>query len=132
MTAEIYNETLIVIEDMCLLMANKVLSCLGMTAPNRYMHAALNHDLQREQQRHKSIGRISSYICSTIKSTTKYCVRHFNRNFQLWISGSAPVGTGKTLFLSLLLARIRSQNDVALALATFAHSALKLLIKKGH
>lgn len=28
MTAEIYNETLIMIEDMCLLMANKVLSVL--------------------------------------------------------------------------------------------------------
>lgn len=50
MTAEIYNETLIMIEDMCSLMANKVLSCLGMTAPNRHMHDALNHELQREQQ----------------------------------------------------------------------------------
>lgn len=50
MTTEIYNETLIMIEDICLLMANKVLACLGMTAPNRHMHYALNHELQREQQ----------------------------------------------------------------------------------
>ena len=41
LTTEIYNETLIMIEDMCLLMANKVLSCLGMTAPNPHMHNAL-------------------------------------------------------------------------------------------
>lgn len=40
----------IMIEDMCLLMANKVLSCLGMTAPNRHMHNAFNHELQREKQ----------------------------------------------------------------------------------
>jgi len=31
-------------------MANKVLSCLGMTTPNRHMHDALNHEWQREQQ----------------------------------------------------------------------------------
>jgi len=49
-TAEMYNETLIKIEDMCLLMANKVLSCLGMTAPNRHMYDTLNHKLQREPQ----------------------------------------------------------------------------------
>ncbi len=40
MTKEIYNETLIMVEDMCLLMANKVLSYLGMTAPNRHMRDA--------------------------------------------------------------------------------------------
>ncbi len=50
----------------------------------------------------------------------------------------APGGTGKTFLISLLLARIRSRNDVALALASSeiaatmleggrtAHSALKL------
>lgn len=45
-----YNETLIMMEDMCSLMANKVLSCLGMTASNRHTHDSLNHELQREQQ----------------------------------------------------------------------------------
>ena len=49
-TAEIYNDTLIMIEDMCLLMANHVLSCLGMAAPNRPMCDAFNHKLQREKQ----------------------------------------------------------------------------------
>ncbi|VDM92856.1 unnamed protein product [Onchocerca ochengi] len=34
-TAEIYNEALIMIEDMCLQIANKVLSQLGMPPPNR-------------------------------------------------------------------------------------------------
>ena len=50
MTAEIYNEALIMIEDMCLLMANKVLSCLGRISPNRPMHDTFNHALDREQQ----------------------------------------------------------------------------------
>lgn len=45
MTAEIYNETLIMIEVMCLLMANKVLSFLGMVAPNCDMRDTLSHEL---------------------------------------------------------------------------------------
>ena len=49
-TAEIYNDTLIIIEDTCLLMANKILSCLGMTSTNRPMRDAFNHELQREKQ----------------------------------------------------------------------------------
>jgi len=48
MIAGIYNETLIMIEDMCLLMANKVLSCFGIIAPNR--HDILNYELKREKQ----------------------------------------------------------------------------------
>ncbi|KAF2890734.1 hypothetical protein ILUMI_15439, partial [Ignelater luminosus] len=143
MTAEIYNETLIMIEDMCLLMANKVLSCLGMTAPNRHMHYALNHKLQREQQ----------YDTEALAETVRTNVPQLNQQQRIAYdtlieavnSGSggiyfldAPGGTGKTFLISLLLARIRSQNDVALVLASSeiaatlleggrtAHSALKL------
>lgn len=50
MTPEIYNEALIMIENMCLLMAKKLLSALCMTSPNLPMHGAFNHELQREQQ----------------------------------------------------------------------------------
>lgn len=48
-TTEIYNQTLIMIEDMCLLMANKVLLSLGIIAPNRPVRDVFNHELQREQ-----------------------------------------------------------------------------------
>ena len=50
MTAEINNDTLIMIEDMCSLMTNLVLSSLGITAPNHLMRDAFNHELQREKQ----------------------------------------------------------------------------------
>ena len=143
MTAEIYNETLIMIEDMCLLMANKVLSCLGMTAPNRHMHDAFNHELQREQQ----------YDTEALAETVRTNVPLLNQQQRIAYdtlieavnSGSggiyfldAPGGTGKTFLITLLLARIRSENDVALALASSGiaatlleggrtvHSALKL------
>lgn len=45
----IYNEALILIEDMCMMMSNKSLAQLGMTAPNRPMHEAFNQELEREQ-----------------------------------------------------------------------------------
>ena len=44
-----YNEALISIEGMCLLMSNKVLSQLGMAAHNRPMNDAFNQELQREK-----------------------------------------------------------------------------------
>jgi hypothetical protein len=37
-TLEMYNEALIVVEDMCLTIANKALVQLGMISPNRPMH----------------------------------------------------------------------------------------------
>ncbi|XP_025831529.1 uncharacterized protein LOC112904787 [Agrilus planipennis] len=143
MTAEIYNETLITIEYMCLLMANKVLSCLGMTAPNRCMHDALNHELQREQQ--YDIEALAETVRTNVSKLNQQQIIAYDNLIEAVNSGSgriyfldAPGGTGKTFLISLLLARIRSRNDVALALASSgiaatlleggrtAHSALKL------
>lgn len=49
-TVEMHNEALVLIEDICLLMTNKVLTQLGMVSPDRVMHAVFNQELQREQQ----------------------------------------------------------------------------------
>ena len=45
-----YNETLILIEDMCLMLTNKGLIQLGMTMPNRPMNDAFYQELRRETQ----------------------------------------------------------------------------------
>ncbi|XP_060845863.1 uncharacterized protein LOC132925485 [Rhopalosiphum padi] len=47
-TDEIYNEGLILIEDQCLTIANKLLIEVGMIAPNRSMHDTFNQELNRE------------------------------------------------------------------------------------
>ena len=47
MTAEIYIETLIIIEDIYLLMANKVLSCLSTAAIDRPIRDTFKYELQR-------------------------------------------------------------------------------------
>jgi len=46
---EMNNEALVLIEDMYVLMCGSLLSTLGMPAPNRSTHAALNLELQREK-----------------------------------------------------------------------------------
>jgi hypothetical protein len=143
MTAEMYNETLIMIEDMCLLMANKVLSCLGMESPNRPMHDAFNHELEREQQ--YDTEALAEAVRTTVPKLNEQQRIAYDSLIEAVNNGTggiyfldAPEGTGKTFLISLLLARIRSQNEIALALASTgiaatlleggrtAHSALKL------
>lgn len=50
MSEGIHNEALILIEDMCLMLNNKVLTQLWMTSPNRLMHHAFNHESKRKIQ----------------------------------------------------------------------------------
>ncbi|XP_054746359.1 uncharacterized protein LOC129250789 [Anastrepha obliqua] len=47
---EMYNEALIMIEDLCHTIANKALGQLGLTQLNRPMHDLFERELQREQQ----------------------------------------------------------------------------------
>ncbi|XP_026467790.1 uncharacterized protein LOC113371378 [Ctenocephalides felis] len=130
-TAEIYNKTLIMIEDMCLLMANKILSCLGLTAPNRCVEDAFNHELRREQQ--YDIKTLTEIVRTTVPKLNDHQRIVYDDLIQAVNSGSggiffldAPGGTGKTFLLSLLLAKIRSQNNVALALASSGIAATLL------
>ena len=48
-TSEIYNYTLVIIEDLCLHMANKPLQDLGMPSPNRIAAVSTSVELDREQ-----------------------------------------------------------------------------------
>uniref|UniRef100_A0A182EY68 ATP-dependent DNA helicase n=2 Tax=Onchocerca ochengi TaxID=42157 RepID=A0A182EY68_ONCOC len=93
-TAEIYNEALIMIEDLCLQIANKVLNQLGMPSPNR--SAAASFDVELHLEQNYNIADLSSYLQSNISK------------------------------LTLILATIRFQNGIALALASSGISATLL------
>ena len=57
---------------MCLMMSNKVLSQLGIFAPNRPMHDAFNQELLREKNvQSRCIKGIASNKCSAFEPTTK-------------------------------------------------------------
>ncbi|GFX74423.1 uncharacterized protein TNCV_3213101 [Trichonephila clavipes] len=49
-SAEIYNEALIIIEDICILISNMPLFNFGMPALNRPAANIINSDVQREHQ----------------------------------------------------------------------------------
>ncbi|XP_049316968.1 uncharacterized protein LOC125779739 [Bactrocera dorsalis] len=142
-TLEMYNEALIIIEDMCLKIAHKALSQLSMISPDRPMHDLMDQELQREQQ--FNCDELIEFVQSNIDKLND----QQNYVYQTILQGvsdntgglyflDALGGTGKTFIITLILAAIRSQKKIALALASSgiaailldggrtAHSALKL------
>lgn len=142
-TDEIYNERLIVIEDQCLTIANKLVKQVGMVAPNRSMHDAFNQELNRELQ--YNVDTLQEFVRNNVrllneqqKQVYETLMQAVDNNTDGLFFLDAPGGTGKTFVVSLILATIRSRCDIALALATSGiaatlldggrttHSALKL------
>jgi hypothetical protein len=141
--AEIYNEALIMIEDLCLKISNTVLNQLGMPSPNRSAAVLLDVELCREQN--YNTDDLLSYVQSNIHKLTVEQKGVYDQIMQTVKNRvgaifflDAPGGTGKTFLIRIILATIRAQNDIALALASSgiaatllpggrtAHSALKL------
>ncbi|RVE42412.1 hypothetical protein evm_012949 [Chilo suppressalis] len=142
-TDEIYNEGLILIEDQCLTIANKLLIEIGMIAPNRSMHDAFNQELNRELQ--YNVDTLQEFVLNNVpllneqqKQVYETLMQAVDNNTGGLFFLDAPGGTGKTFVISLILITIRSRCDIALALASSgiaatlldggrtAHSALKL------
>ncbi|CAH2088688.1 unnamed protein product [Euphydryas editha] len=140
---EMYNEALMLIEDLCILISNLQLSHYGMPAPNRLATDLFNVDLQREK--HYNETDLASIIANNEPSLTTEQKNIYNRIMRTvdvqqggFFFLDAPGGTGKTFLISLILAKIRSQQKIALAIASSgiaatlldggrtAHSALKL------
>lgn len=143
LTLEMYNEALIILEDLCLTIGNKALAQLGMPAPNRPMHDLFDRELQREQE--YNCNDLRSFVQSNIvklnpqqKIVYDQIMQAVSDNNAGFYFLDAPGGTGKTFVISLILAAIRSEQKIALALASSgiaatlleggrtAHSALKL------
>ena len=67
-TSEIYNYTLVIIEDLCVRMANKPLQDLGMPSPNRIAAVSTCVELDREQS--YSTSDLLSYVQNNISKLT--------------------------------------------------------------
>ncbi|KAJ8873300.1 hypothetical protein PR048_026934 [Dryococelus australis] len=115
---------------MCLMMSNKVLSQLGMAASNRPMHDGFNQE-ESVRINLQPLNQQQSYVFDTLMKVVN------DETGGIYFL-DAPGGTGKIFLSSLILATIRSHNEIALALASSgiaaalleggrtAHSALKL------
>lgn len=142
-TPDMYNEALVLIEDLCILISNLPLSHYGMSSPDRPAADLVNTDLQREKQ-YNDVD-LATIIVNNEPLLTAEQKNIYNR-IMLTVDADqggfffldAPGGTGKTFLISLILAKTRSQQKIALAIASSgiaatlldggqtAHSALKL------
>ncbi|GFS97781.1 ATP-dependent DNA helicase [Trichonephila clavipes] len=137
------TKKLINIEDKCLTIANKVLIQLGMPAPTRVEIGSFDVDLRREQS--YIISDFQLYVQSNIPKLTCEQKGIYDRIMHMindGVGGDLLLGctrrTGKTFLIRLILATVRTKNDIALALASSriavtllpggrtAHSAPKL------
>lgn len=140
---EIFNEALILLEDKCLSIINKTLSQLGLPAPERSGNDLFDRDLLRERQ--YNIDELQTFVenqtpllVAEQKLVFDSIMNHITNDDSGLIFLDAPGGTGKTFLINLILASIRQQNKIALAVASSgiastlldggrtAHSALKL------
>lgn len=120
---EIYNEASIKIEDICILISNMPLIHFGMPSPNRPAAEIINSDVQRKQQ--FDITSLATFVANNEQLLT---AEQKNIYDQLSLSITAqqggfffldaPGGTSKKFLNSLILARIRLQNHIALAIAS--------------
>ncbi|GFT92786.1 ATP-dependent DNA helicase [Trichonephila clavipes] len=142
-TSNIYNEALILIEDVCLIIANKSRTELEMIAPNRYGNDIFDRDIQRET--HFDVNELQTFVRINplklvLEQRTAYdTVINAISNKSCGLYFLDALGeTGKTFLISIILATIKSQNNITLAIASSviaanfldggrtAHSALKL------
>lgn len=140
---EMYNQALIYLEDICLSMVNKLLNQLGMPSPNRAITDLNNREIQREMN--YDINALNAFLQENItdmnqqqKNAYDTIMHAVNTETGAIYFLDAPGGTGKTYLVSLILATIRSNGNIALAIASSgiaatlleggrtAHSALKL------
>lgn len=139
----IFNETLILLENKCIELNSKYLQQLGLPTPIRNISNVHDRDILREKQYNmvelRSYVEVNERLLTNDQKTAYETILHnINNNNGGIIFLDAPGGTGKTFLLNLILAKIRSQNEVAVAVASSgiastlldggrtAHSTLKL------
>ncbi|GFX28003.1 ATP-dependent DNA helicase [Trichonephila clavipes] len=117
-TPNVHNEALILIEHICLTIANKALVQLGMPSSNRPANNLFDRDLQRET--HYDSDELGTFIRTNLPQLILEQRIVYDRIMRAITEQSgglffidAPGGTGKTFLLSLILATIRSQNNSA-------------------
>ncbi|VVC35537.1 P-loop containing nucleoside triphosphate hydrolase,DNA helicase Pif1-like [Cinara cedri] len=118
-----YNEALIAIEDLCIVIANLPLSHFGMNSPNRTESDLMNTEMNRELQ--YSTVEIAAIVARNVPLMNEEQRTVYDRIMLAVSAGQggfffldAPGGTGKTFVISLILAEIRSNNGTALAVAS--------------
>jgi ATP-dependent DNA helicase PIF1 len=140
---EMYNQALLLIEDMCYLMCGSLLVKLGMPTPDRGMNDAFNRELEREREYDRN--SLNQSVRTNVPLLNPQQKEVYDTLMKAIDDGNgglffldAPGGTGKTFLMSLILATVRVRSEIAVAVASSGiaatllegcrttHSALKL------
>ncbi|XP_044599590.1 uncharacterized protein LOC123275503 [Cotesia glomerata] len=128
---DMYNEALIAIEDLCIIIANLPLSHFGMNSPNRGATDLMNTEMNREMQ--YNTVETAAIVTRNVPLMNEEQRTIYDRIMLAVSAGQggfffldAPGGTGKTFLISLILAKIRSNNGIALAVASSGIAATLL------
>jgi hypothetical protein len=135
-TPDMFNQTLVILED-------KALKQLGLPTPQRTLGDRLSREMLRETS--YDLNDLETYVSKNepllvVDQRAAYnaILDRINRKAGGIIFLDAPGGTGKTFVINLLLAKIRQQSKIAIAVASSgiaatllhggrtAHSTLKL------
>ncbi|UYV73206.1 hypothetical protein LAZ67_10002175 [Cordylochernes scorpioides] len=137
----IYNETLCNIEDRVVSICGKKLQELGLGAPRR--NVVTNSDILRElaydtAELEDNVASMMPKLLPEQRRVFDAVLEKNNLSQPIIIFLDAPGGTGKTFLLNLLLAMVRKEQNIAIAVASSgiaatllvggrtAHSVLKL------
>ncbi|XP_050340940.1 uncharacterized protein LOC126767493, partial [Bactrocera neohumeralis] len=139
MNEEMYNQALVLIEDMCYHMCGSLLARLGMTSPDRGVNDAFERELQREREYDtNALSQLLRTNIPLLNPQQKDVMKAIDDGNVGMIFLDASGGTGKTFLISLILAAVCARSEIAVAVASSgiaatmlegfrtAHSALKL------
>ncbi|GBP60481.1 hypothetical protein EVAR_37517_1 [Eumeta japonica] len=146
----IYNKCLILLEDIIISMSVKTLSQFGLHSPSRQEGSIIMNRQYRSELAYDT-KYLTKVVVESIPKLNPEQKEVYNEIVNSIISNSgqlyfldAPGGTGKTFLINLLLAKIRSDKNIAIAVAfsgiaatlidggKTAHSAFKLLLNLGY
>lgn len=123
--------TLIIIEDICMSMIGKDLSHLGLSSPDRQELDLSDIDISREKDYDKdSLNNFVQSNLTRLVPDQKYAYENIIEAIRLKRGGlffiDAPGGTGKTFLINLILAQVRKQDKIAVAVASSGIAATLL------
>ncbi|XP_004531091.2 uncharacterized protein LOC101454283 [Ceratitis capitata] len=126
----VYGAT-IGIEDLCIVIANLPFSNFGMNSPNRTASDLMKTEMNRELQ--YSTVEMAAIVASNVPLMNEEQRTIYDRITLAVPAGQggffflvAPGGTGKTIVISQILAEMRSNNGIALAVASSGIAATLL------
>ncbi|GBM05590.1 hypothetical protein AVEN_94849-1 [Araneus ventricosus] len=130
-TNEIFNKTLIALEDKIKASGGTNLKVFGLPEAQRDVNNSLNYEILRETS--YDIQKLASYIATNepnLVDDQRFAFEKITSAIFTETGGifflDAPGGTGKTYLINLLLAKVRERNMTDLAVASSGISATLL------